>query len=220
VEIPSAGDDISFYLALARSLGLTIESAAKRKYLQPRIEAALAGGDLVLVLDEAANLYPSRDHRIHSRPPRISWVLEMVNRGVPIACLVTPNFFTSQKTFNERTGYDDRQFWGRVGRFVELPNTMPIADLEKVARAWLPHGDRRTIEVLADAANLSGTYLAAIEHAVKLATHYAKQAGRDLAEWPDIHRAISDGVMPGDTTLAAALRGKAARRNIPASLPR
>jgi hypothetical protein len=54
-EVPCAADDITFFMALARALGITIESTVKRIKLQPRIEAALRTGDLTLILDESAN---------------------------------------------------------------------------------------------------------------------------------------------------------------------
>lgn len=220
VEVPSANDDLSFFVALARVLGVTVETTAKRKHLAPRIEAALRDGDLTLILDESANLVPDHHQRPPSRPPRVSWLLELVNRGVPVALLVSPNFFGGWKDYVSSSGWKDSQFWGRVGRFVELPDTLMIPDLEAVARAWMPYANQRIIEVLADAANLSQKSTALIEHAVKLATHYAKRDGRELAGWPDVHRAIKDGLMPGDTALASALNGADARRNMPASLPR
>ena len=77
--------------------------------------------------------------------------------------------------------------------------------MEAVARAWMPHGSQRSIEALADYANLSQKYLAAIEHAVKLATHYTTQEGKPNPEWPHIHRAIQEGVLPGETALTAAV---------------
>jgi hypothetical protein len=220
VEVPSANDDLSFFVALARALGVTVESTAKRKQLAPRIEAALRDGDLTLILDESANLVPDHHQRPPSRPPRVSWVLEQVNRGVPVALVVSPNFFGGWKDYVASSGWKDSQFFGRVARFVELPDTLKIFDLENIARAWMPYANQRTIEVLADAANLSQKSAALIEHAVKLATHYAKQDGREQAAWPDVHRAITDGMLPGDTALASALNGADARRNIPASLPR
>jgi hypothetical protein len=217
-EVPSSADDITFFMALARALGITIESTVKRIKLQPRIEAALRTGDLTLILDESANLWPSQNHRPPSRLGRVSWVMQMVNSGAPIALLVTPNFFASQQDYLEKSRWNDAQFYGRIERYIQLPDTMPVTELEKVARAWLPQGDRRSIEVLADAASLSQKYLATIEHAVKLATHYAKLSGRERPEWQDIHQALYLGVQPGDKTLAAALKG--AGRDMPASITR
>jgi len=219
-EVPSSADDITFFMELARAMGITIESTVKRIKLQPRIEAALRTGDLTLILDESANLWPSQNHRPPSRPGRVSWVMQMINSGVPIALLVTPNFFAGQQDYLEKSRWNDAQFYGRIERFIQLPETMPASELEKVARAWLPKGDRRSIEVLADAASLSQKYLSTIEHTVKLALHFAKQAGRERPEWQDIHRALYSGVQPGDKNLATALKGADAARNITASLAR
>lgn len=220
-EVPSSPDDLSFFTALARALGITIESNAKRKNLQPRIEAALKGGDLVLVLDEMMNSWPSHNYRQHSRPARISWIMEMINSGVSVAMLVTPLFFANQQDYLEKSRWQDAQFYGRIERYISLPDTLPISDLEKVARAWLPHGNQRSIEALADYANLSQKYLAAIEHTVKHALNLAKKDGRDKPAWPDIHRAMmTAGVMPSDTALAAAIESAAARRKAPAISPR
>jgi hypothetical protein len=214
-EVPSCADDTSFFMALASALGVTVESNAKRKNLQPRIEAVLKGGDLVLVLDECANLWPGFLHRQHSRPPRVSWVTSMINAGASIALLVTPNFSSAEKDFLSHARWQAAQFYGRIARYVTLPDRVALADLEKIARAWLPQGDRRAIEALADVANLSQKHAAAIEHVVKLATYFARQDGRDQAEWPDLKRAITTDVMPSDTALAAALSQEG--RRVPAS---
>jgi hypothetical protein len=219
-EIPTSPDDLSFFTALARALGITIESNAKRKNLQPRIESALLGSGLVLVADEAANAWPATNYRQQSRPARISWIMGMINAGASIALLVTPNFFSNQRDYLEKSRWQDAQFYGRVERFISLPDTLPISDLEKVARAWLPHGDRRSIEVLADFAALSQKYLAAIEHSVKQAAYLAKLDGRAKPEWIDLQRAIKTGTLPSETALAAAIDRAAVHRKAPASVAR
>ena len=216
-EVPSSSDDSSFFMALARALGITIESTVKRLKLQPRIETVLRCPDLTLVMDECANLYPGHCWRDHSRPARVSWIMGMVNAGASIALLVTPNFFASQQDYLDHSRWNDTQFYGRISRYVTLPERLSLANLEKVARAWLPHGEKRAIESLADMANLSQKHAAAIEHAVKLASYFAKQDGRDRAEWPDVLRAIKSGGMPADTALAAAIEHAAARRKTPAN---
>jgi hypothetical protein len=207
-------------LAIGKSLGLTIESDAKTKYLRPRIEATLRGGDLVLVLDEAANLWPCHFYSKVSRPARIAWIMQMTNQGASIALLMTQNFFASQADFLEKSRWQSSQFYGRVGKFVKLPDTLPLADLENVARAWLPDGDRRSIEALADLANLSPNFLSVIEHTVRQATHYARQDGRDRAGASDIRRAITTDIMPGAENLAVSIRWAAIRRKAPATEPR
>jgi hypothetical protein len=209
-QTPSSADDLAFFTAISRALGITVESTAKTKNLRPRIEAALQGGDLTLVLDEAANLYPSHNYRL-ARPSRISWLMTgLINQGASVALIVTPQFFECQKDYVNKSGWAAAQFMGRIEKFVPLPDTLPIGDLEKVARAWLPTGEKRSIEALADYANLSQKYLAAIEHTTKQAIYLAKLDGRDRADWPDIQRAIKTGAMPSDQALAAALKCAAA----------
>ena len=216
-QVPSSADDLAFFTAIARALGITIESNAKTKNLRPRIEAALQGGDITLVLDEAANLYPSHNYRL-ARPSRISWLMTgLINQGASVALLVTPQFFNTQADYVDKSGWAAAQFMGRIEKYVALPESLSTADLEKVARAWLPHGDKRSIEALADYANLSQKYLAAIEHTVKQALYLAKQDGRDKPEWRDIQNAIKTGVMPSDAALAAAIESAATRRKAPAN---
>lgn len=205
-QVPSSADDLAFFTALAAALGITIESNAKTKNLRPRIEAALVSGGLTLVLDEAANLYPSHNYRL-ARPSRISWLMTaLINQGVSVALLVTPQFFNTQADYVSRSGWAAAQFVGRIARFVSLPEKLSLDDLEKIARAWLPHGNQRCIAALADTASLSQRHAAAIEHACTLANYFAQQGGRDQADWPDIQRAIKSGVPPTDTALAAVVK--------------
>jgi hypothetical protein len=211
-ETPSSQDDLSFFIALANALGITTESNAKRKNLAPRIEAALEGGDLVLVLDEAANLWPACNRHPTTRPARIAWIMEIINRGAVVALLATGNFFAAESDYLEKSRWQSAQLYGRISRYTPLPESLSISDLEAVARAWLPHGTQRAIEALADVAALSQRYLAAIEHAVKQVTYFSRQDGRERPEWEHIARAIKSGVLPGETALTAALAGAAGHR--------
>ena len=130
--------------------------------------------------------YPSHNYRL-ARPSRISWLLTgLINQGASVALLVTPQFFNTQSDYVNKSGWAAAQLMGRIEKYVSLPETLPVADLEKVARAWLPNGDKRSIEVLADFAALSQKYLAAIEHTVKQAIYLARQAGRETPDWTDI----------------------------------
>lgn len=216
---PPSADDLAFFSALSMSLGITIESNAKTKNLRPRIEAALKSGAITAVIDEAALLWPGHNYRL-ARPSRICWLMSVIDQGASVALLVTPNFFETQADYVGKSGFAAAQWNGRIARYVPLQNDLQISDLEKVARAWLPNGDKRSIEALADYANLSQKYLAAIEHTVTLALYLAKQDGRDKPGWPDIHRALKSDVLPSDTALAAAIESAAARRKAPATSSR
>ena len=209
-QVPSSADDLAFFSAIAAALGITIESNAQTKNLRPRIEAALAGGDLMLVLDEAANLFPSHNYRL-ARPPRISWLMTaLINQGASVALLVTPQFFEVQADYVHKSGWAAAQFQGRIARFIALPDRASGEDLLAVARAWLPDGDKRSLQALADVAQISQKHLAAIQDMVELANFYAKENGRENAAWEDIRRAIRTNVLPSDTALLDAVKNAAA----------
>lgn len=216
-ETAASSDELSFLIGIARAIGVAVESSPKVKKLRPKVEAALQQGGRTLVCDEASLLWPATNYRQQSRPPRISWLLSQINNGASIALLVTPNFFASQNDYQDKSRWQSQQLYGRVEKFVTLPESVPVADLEAVARVWLPHGDKRSIETLAHYANISQRGLAAIEHTVKDATYRAKQDGRDRAGWPDIATSIKTGLMPGDTALAAALEQATAGRKATAN---
>lgn len=99
----------------------------------------------------------------------------------------------------------------------DLPIPEQFALLGHRRDARLPHGDKRSIEALADYANLSQKYLATIEHTVKQALYLAKQDGRDKPEWADIQSAMKSGVMPSDAALAAAIQSASAGRKASAN---
>jgi len=217
VQVPSAGDDLAFFSAIASALGITVESDAKTNRLRHRIEAALQPESVFLVLDEAAMCWPGYDYRL-SRPSRISWLMTgIINRGCSLALLVTPQFFASQEAYVHKSGWAAQQWDGRVSRYIALPDSLPISDLESIARAWLPHGCKRSIEMLADVANISVRGVAAIEHTVKSAIYFAGLDGRKEADLKDIQRAIKTGVLPSDTNLAMAIESATARRKTPAN---
>jgi len=220
VEVPASGDELSFFVAIARALGVAVTNDPKVKRLRPRVEEVLQHGDLMLILDEAASLWPATNYRQQSRPPRISWLLQMVNQGASFAMLVTPNNWTvSRQNYVQKSRWQDAQLIGRIERHVILPDTLSTNDLERVALAWLPSGSRREIEVLADTAALSQKYLAAITHAVKQAAFIARQDCRENICFDDVCQAVKSSLSPGDETLAAAVKASRSR-NAPASLPR
>lgn len=206
VQVPSSADDLAFFSALANSLGITIESNAKTKNLRPRIEAALRSGNLALVLDEAAMLWPGHNYRL-ARPSRVCWLMTaLVNQGVPVALIVTPEFFRTQKAYERKSGFNAEQFDGRIERFIPLPERLCLADLKRVAAALLPEGDECSIDTLAAYADLSSKHVAAIQHAVSHARFIAKKNGRSAPVWADVRQGIRENILPTDSRVLAALK--------------
>src|ERR1035441_2214597 len=205
VQVPSTNDDIGFFRAIAKALGVCIGRSWKAVQLRQRIEDVLHYCDLILVMDEAHYLWPVSDCR-HALPGRINWVMTaLVNHGVPVALVTTPQFIVTQKAVEKRTHWTSEQFIGRIGHYLPLPKSLGEEDLGKVAKGLLPEGDAKSIEILVRYAQSSAKYLAGIETTVRRARYLAKKAGRDKVERADIKRAIQEAVIPSDSALAHAL---------------
>jgi hypothetical protein len=213
VEVPPGNDDGGFYRALARGIGLGNFSQYNSCDLRERVESVLLAGDLVLVLDQAQLLWPQRNFR-EGFPMRIEWVMAMVNAGVPIGLVSTPEFFTrltiAQKNA-EKSGWDPAQFLGRVGRYNPLPTTLERDDLIKIARTVLPNATAGVLRALAVYAERSARCLGAIESIATHAQYIAAQSNRECPTAADVATAMKESVIPSDTRLKTALKrnGKA-----------
>ena len=205
VQLESSRDEMSFFRAIAKALGVSINLNSKAQELRQRIEDALQGGDLVIVIDEAHYLWPAM---IDSRtlPARINWILTaLVNNGVPVALVTTPQFLRNQKAFETRTRWTSEQLTGRIGHYESLPVALTPEDLHKVAAALLPDGSEQTIEALVVYAQASTKYLAGIRHAVDRAGFIARKDGREKIQFGDVKRALKDAVIPSDAAFANAI---------------
>ena len=205
-QVPSTGDEIGFYRAIAKSLGVSINLNSKAQELRNRIEEVLQTGHLLLCLDEAHYLWPQTNYR-DAHPQRINWLMTaLINHGVPVVLVVTPQFFRLQQRIEHRTCWTSEQFTGRVGRFIDLPKTLPRSDLVAVARHLLPGIGEDHIRALAGLAASSAKYLAAIDSTVKAAQFFAEDDGRSEPTDEDVARAIAESTIPSDTALTTALQ--------------
>src|ERR1051326_1632599 len=114
---------------------------------------------------------------------------ELVNYGVPVALLATPQFEQDKQSLKERAGWNWDQFDRRIGIPVTLPNEISDSDLAAVAKAKLPSGDAKTIRALVAYALWSNSQLAGIDHIVTRAQFQAGKEGRAV-EFRDIEEAI------------------------------
>src|ERR1035437_4528179 len=140
VQVPSTNDDVGFFRAIAKALGVSCGRSWKAVQLRQRIEDTLQTGDLILVMDEAHYLWPVSDCR-HALPGRINWVMTaLINQGVPVALVTTPQFIVTQKAVEKRTHWTSEQFIGRIGHYLPLPKSLGEEDLGKVAKGLLQIG--------------------------------------------------------------------------------
>lgn len=211
VQVPSSNDEIGFLIAIARALGVSVESSPKAHKLRTRIEGTLHGRDLMLVFDEAHYCWPQSNYR-HAKPVRINWIMTaLVNQGVPVALVTTPQFLNSQKATETHTAWTSEQFTGRIGHYEKLPDRLDVHDLAAVASALLPEGDKRAVEMLVEYARTSQKYLAGIDAVVSRARYLAKRDARERVTTADIKLAIIASALPSDAAFSAAVKAAEAK---------
>jgi hypothetical protein len=205
IQVPSTNDDIAFFRAIARGLGLSMGMSFKAQQLRERIEDTLQRSRLMVVFDEAHYCLPQRNTR-EALPSRLNWIMTAcVNYGVPVALVTTPQFMRAQKRVEQKTAWTAEQFVGRIGCYKALPDSLSKRDLAAVARFQLPEGDDETIALLTKYAAGSSKYLAGIEAVVTRARFFSRRAGRDNVTASDIVRALEESVIPSNNALSTAL---------------
>lgn len=204
VQVPSTNDELGFFRAIATALGMSCGGSWKAVQLRSRIEDVLQTGQITLVFDEAHYAFPSSSCRT-TIPGRINWIMTaLINYGVGVALVTTPQFIKTQKVIEQRTSWTSEQLTGRIGHYEKLAETLSDADLEAVAKSLLPTGDARCIKALVLYAKSSAKYLAGIETAVARAKFIARRNDREQVTFADVKQTI-ENVIPSDKALADAL---------------
>ncbi|HUZ06338.1 MAG TPA: ATP-binding protein, partial [Candidatus Paceibacterota bacterium] len=109
INVPSSGDDQSFFRTIATALGLSSSLKLKAVEMRERIEATLCGGDLELIFDQAEFLFP-QFLRGYSLPSRLAWIrTALVDRGVPVSILATPQYEKEKFRTEKLTGWNSSQ---------------------------------------------------------------------------------------------------------------
>lgn len=228
VQVPSSTDDGGFFRAIAKALGVSINLNSKAVELRDRVEDTLQRSRLAVVFDEAHYLWPQGNFR-DALPTRLNWIMTaLVNHGVPVGLVTTPQFIRSQQQVEKKSCWTSEQFIGRIGHYQRLPDSLSPEDLAAVARVQLPEGEAKAIALLVAYARSSAKYLAGIDSVVTRARYLAGRTGRAKVSCSDVAAAIQEGVIPSDNALSAALadiaggKGNARRRAVamPLQAPR
>lgn len=204
LECPATNDDVSFFRAIARSLGVSINLNSKAQELRNRIEEVLQGGDLALVIDEAHYLWPQRYYR-QTTPARVIWVMSLVNHGIAVSLITAPQFFRSQKAIEKTSCWTSDQFVGRIGHYEKLPDALSPDDLKSVASVMLPGVSADSVKALTLYAESSGKYLGGMDAIAARARFICQADRRQRVEFRDVKRAIQESVTPSDEALKAAI---------------
>lgn len=190
VQVPSGNDDSSFYRSIARAIGTAAGSAMKASEMKRSIEDAVQDAGIMLVIDEAHYLFPQYKD-VRSSPRRINWLLtEVVNKGIPVAIVSTPQFDTTQQAVVSGTGWADEQLNGRIAYRLDLPAKLPEEDLAAIAKHYFPEAPKEIAGILSWYARRSGKYLAGLEAVAKRARYIARKEGRFLPNGADLEKAM------------------------------
>lgn len=191
VQVPPSTDEISFYRAVSRSLGLTASTQPKGPALRAKIDDMLDDAeDLVLIFDEGQYLAPiGRDHR--ALPHRINWVISaLANRKIPTVIVTSPLFLEVLKRVQKATAWNAVQFVRRVEMTVELPRNLSCKEYEAIGAAMLPGCRTDLLKAAAGAAEESPARLGCLKAILKYAAAQAKSAGREVPEDDDFREAV------------------------------
>jgi hypothetical protein len=220
VATPAPGSDMNFYQAIADGVGIHYGGDVSPHDLRARIEDVLQGGDLLLIVDNAWCVFPRTCHR-HAAPSRLHWLMQLAERGVPIALVSDPRFLSIQRAFAAKTEWDSECFTRRVHRRVNLPERLSEKDLASVAKALLPEGSAACVEGIASYAHFTKKGIVAIQRAVMAARFIAQRDGRAEATDDDVRAAFKTMVKPSDAALVAdaAPNGRRLPRTIAAPIP-
>lgn len=196
VQTPAGNDDLAFFRAFAKSLGVACALSMKAQQIRDRVEEALQGTGVAVVIDEAHYCFDSYV-RPCTMPTRINWILTaLVNQGVPVIMVATHQFKKAVARVEKSTGWTSEQLTGRIAYTEQLPDKLPLADLLAVARVIYPEGDAKSWRALAAYADLSDTHLAAINSLASRARWHAGRAGRSVATAEDLRSAIMESHSP------------------------
>lgn len=192
VEVPSSGDDRSFFASIARQLGVARGTSMKAQEIKVRIEEMLAASELLIAFDESQYLW-GQYQRPRKTPDRLLWIKSMFDSGTPIALVAHTDFSKWQAHYVAKTLWTDEQFERRVNRHIILPAEHSREDMLKIARAHHPVGDQRSLKLLASyALGTEKKQASGIVEALESARYRAEKDGREDVNFADIEAALMD----------------------------
>lgn len=145
-EVPSSGDDRSFFAKMADVIGVANGPSYNGQQIKLRVETALQTSGLMLVPDEAQFAWPQY-MRPRGTPARMQWIKTAFDAGTPIA-LAGFKFTEWRALYVAKTNWADEQFERRLNRTIALPAAHSEADLRKIAEKLLPLSDEASFDFM------------------------------------------------------------------------
>jgi hypothetical protein len=190
-DIQCFQDDIGFFRAIGRAIGVSASLQLKSAELRARIEDVLQSGDLMLVLDEAAYAFPTNWQR-YAMPSRVNWITSLARHNVRVALITTSAFDTAKQKTRELTGWDDAPFIGRISHFEPLPETLEDDDWLEVTKRILPELSAKDCKAVVGFAKYSKARLRSINQIADRARYFASLGGRTEARTVDVQKVMRE----------------------------
>ncbi|HEY4247828.1 MAG TPA: ATP-binding protein [Lacunisphaera sp.] len=203
IEVPTSNDMRSLYKAVAEALGVADGNGYKAVQIKERIEEVAQRAKIMLVFDEAQNLW-TKNMRPKSSPDRILWINSLINLGVPVAFIALPEFITWMRICAEKTGWESKQLEQRITIHRRLPQSLTKDDFETLTRHIAPTLSPAVVKYIVGCA-LEQDGAAFVKKVISAASYRAKKAGRAVPGFKDIETAIKSDIMPSALTLRDAL---------------
>lgn len=178
VQLTSATSDEAFYRQICRALGVAAALTRNASELRERCEVTLQEQRLGLVVDEAAYALP-QTVRTYQIPGRLTFLMGLANRNVPIALVGSSDFLTIMNSLKRKLPiWNQADFWGRVRLHTALPESLTERDLLEISKTLAPEADEATTLLLAGLAMSASGHLGTIESVVSRARFLSGSSGR------------------------------------------
>ncbi len=224
IRLECGSDETTLYRAIARRIGTACSYGRTAVDMRVRIQDALQPGHLMLVIDEAHFLWPQSDRSDRTAPKRVDWLrTALVDFGVPVALISTPQYFTRACDRFRKTGWNSLQIQRRLARTVSLPDDLSEADVLAVARRSFPRVAESLLKRVAALAFGTVGYLTTVEHLRRRVDFFiARRPGDSEAEiLADVLReaGLAAPEKPVASAPRASLKDRLNRHQDPLSVP-
>lgn len=190
VLTPENSDMESLYRAIAKALGVADARSYTAAQVREHIERMLMSSRLMLVFDEAHNLF-SRLRRITQAPQRVMWLRRLIDSDVPMAFVALPEFETRLQRCVAQLDWDAHQITDLICKKVELDHKLTPEDFEILVFRIAPEFSDYAKKLISSSARgqHGAQYIVDI---VAVARHTAANASRLMPSDEDVRLAIGD----------------------------
>lgn len=190
IAIPEDNDMVALYRAFAKGLGVPDSTSMKAVDIRDRVERMLMTSRLLVVLDEAQNLF-SCSRRVTKIPQRMLWVRRLIDHGVPVVFVALPDFDLRIARCVEDMDWPSEQITDLICKRVALPDRLSAKDFELLVSKLAPRLTTKSRALIAsEANNQQGAQF--VVNILVVANHIANKASRPEVNDDDVREALGN----------------------------